>query len=95
MCIRDRPYKDVAKFKAKFSGGMDTSDVQDLDGNIIRKEVRSKEFPVDSVYEFMVMEDVIFDKEAARLVHRIIGIAPMGPTISVSYTHLDVYKRQE
>ncbi len=76
-----KPYKDIAKFKAKFSGGMDTSDVQDLDGNIIRKEVRSKEFPVDSVYEFMIMEDVVFDKEAARLVHRIIGIAPMGPTI--------------
>jgi gliding motility associated protien GldN len=76
-----KPYKDIAKFKAKFSGGMDTSDVQDLDGNIIRKEVRSKEFPVDSVYEFMIMEDVVFDKEASRLVHRIIGIAPMGPTI--------------
>jgi gliding motility associated protien GldN len=76
-----KPYKDLNKFKGKFSGGMDTVDVQDLDGNIISREVRSKEFPVDSVYEFMIMEDVLFDKEASRLVHRIIGIAPMGPTI--------------
>lgn len=76
-----KPYKDINKFKAKFSGGNDTLDVPDLDGNIIRKEVRSREFPIDSVYEFQVMEDVIFDKEASRLVHRIIGIAPMGPTI--------------
>ncbi len=77
-----KPYKDVNKFKAKFSGGVDTSDVYDIDGQtLLRREVRTKEFPVDSVYEFMVMEDVIFDKEAARLVHRIIGIAPMGPTI--------------
>jgi len=76
-----KPYKDLNKFKGKFSGGLDTVDVQDLDGNIISREVRSKEFPVDSVYEFMIMEDVLFDKEASRLVHRIIGIAPMGPTI--------------
>jgi gliding motility associated protien GldN len=77
-----KPYKDINKFKAKFSGGVDTSDVYDIDGQtLLRREVRSKEFPVDSVYEFMVMEETIFDKEAARLVHRIIGIAPMGPTI--------------
>ena len=74
-------YTDINKFKAKFSGGLDTLDVQDLDGNIIERQVRTKEFPVDSVYEFMVMKEIIFDKEASRLVHRIIGIAPMGPTI--------------
>ena len=74
-------YKDINKFKIKFSGGIDTSDVMDLDGNVIKKEVRTKEFPVDSIYKFMVKEEIIFDKEAARLVHRIIGIAPMGPLI--------------
>lgn len=75
------PYKDVKKFKAKFSGGMDTSEVKDFDGNVIRYEVRSREFPMDSIYKFMVKEDVVFDKESSKLVRRIIGIAPMGPTI--------------
>ena len=75
------PYKDVQKFREKFSGGIDTSDVQDLEGNVIGKEVRMREFPVDSVYRFMIKEEVIFDKEAAKLVYRIVGIAPMGPAI--------------
>ena len=75
------PYKDIERFKTKFSGGIDTSDVMDLDGNVVKKEIRRKEFPIDSIYKFMVKEEIIFDKEAARLVHRIIGIAPMGPLI--------------
>ena len=75
------PYKDISIFKTKFSGGIDTSDVMDLDGNVKSKEVRTREFPVDSIYKFMIKEEIIFDKEAARLVHRIIGIAPMGPLI--------------
>ena len=74
-------YKDINRFKVKFSGGIDTSDVMDLDGNVVKKEVRTKEFPVDSIYKFQIKEEIIFDKEAARLVHRIIGIAPMGPLI--------------
>ncbi len=76
-----KPYIDINKFKARFSGGTDTTDVEDLDRNIIGRDVRTREFPIDSVYEFMVMKEIIFDKEASRLVHRIIGIAPMGPTI--------------
>ncbi len=76
-----KPYK-LDKFKVKFSGGMDTVDVPDLDGStILRREVRMKEFPIDSVYQFMIKEDIFFDKEASRLVTRIVGIAPMGPTI--------------
>ena len=70
------------KFKASFSGGIDTSDVKDLDGEtIIRREVRTREFPIDSVYRFQLKEEVVFDKEASRLVTRILGIAPMGPQI--------------
>ncbi|MBC7651794.1 MAG: gliding motility protein GldN [Deinococcales bacterium] len=70
------------KFKGSFSGGVDTSDVLDLDGQtVIRREVRNREFPVDSVYRFQLKEEVVFDKEAARLVTRILGIAPMGPQI--------------
>ena len=76
-----KPYK-IDKFKTKFSGGLDTVDVVDIDGvTILRREVRMKEFPIDSVYQFMIKEDVFFDKEASRLVTRIVGIAPMGPTI--------------
>lgn len=75
------PYKDVTKFRTKFSGGVDTTPVNDLEGNIISYSVRTKEFPIEEVYEFVIKEEIIFDKEAARLVHRIIGIAPMGPLI--------------
>lgn len=70
------------KFKESFSGGTDTSDVLDLDGEtVIRREVRTREFPVDSVYRFQIKEEVLFDKEASKLVTRILGIAPMGPQI--------------
>ena len=70
------------KFKESFSGGTDTSDVKDLDGEtIIRREARTREFPIDSVYRFQLKEEVVFDKEASRLVTRILGIAPMGPQI--------------
>ena len=70
------------KFKGSFSGGVDTSDVLDLDGQtVIRREVRNREFPVDSVYRFQLKEEVVFDKEASRLVTRILGIAPMGPQV--------------
>ncbi len=75
------PYKEVSKFRTKFSGGVDTTPVNDLEGNIIQYSVRTKEFPIEEVYEFVIKEEIIFDKEAARLVHRIIGIAPMGPLI--------------
>lgn len=76
-----KPYT-LDKFKVKFSGGPDTADVFGLDGQtIIRREVRTKEFPVDSVYQFMLKEEIFFDKEASRMSTRIVGIAPMGPTI--------------
>lgn len=72
------------KFKARFSGGLDTVPVYgDLNNPelITSREVRSKEFPVDSVYRFQIKEEVVFDKEASRLVTRILGVAPMGPQI--------------
>lgn len=78
------------KFKQSFSGGIDTSEVKDLDGEtILRREVRSREFPVDSVYRFQLKEEVVFDKEASRLVTRILGIAPMGPQILPNGKALD------
>lgn len=71
------------RFLRDYSGGMDTFPVRDLDNpdKIVRYEIRNAEFPVDSVYQFMIKEDVIFDKEASRVVRRIIGIAPMMPLL--------------
>ncbi len=70
------------KFKERFSGGVDTNDVKDLDGEtVIRREVRTREFPVDSIYRFQLKEEVLFDKESSKLVTRTLGIAPMGPQI--------------
>jgi gliding motility associated protien GldN len=65
--------------QAKCTGIMDTANSYDLEGNVVGLSVGKKDFPVDSVYKFQLLEETIFDKEAARLVHRIIGIAPMGP----------------
>jgi gliding motility associated protien GldN len=72
------------KFKERFSGGTDTVPVYgDLNNPelVTSREVRTREFPVDSVYRFQIKEEVLFDKEASRLVTRILGIAPMGPQI--------------
>ena len=71
------------KFKERFSGGIDTNDVLSLDNPdvVIRREVRTREFPVDSIYRFQLKEEVLFDKESAKLVTRTLGIAPMGPQI--------------
>ncbi|MDI9364011.1 MAG: gliding motility protein GldN [Flavobacterium sp.] len=72
------------KFKERFSGGTDTVPVYgDLNNPelITSREVRTREFPVDSVYRFQIKEEVLFDKETSRLVTRILGVAPMGPQI--------------
>ncbi|HRH60116.1 MAG TPA: gliding motility protein GldN [Chitinophagaceae bacterium] len=68
------------EFMKKFAGGVDTFPVVDLDNNIIRYEIRPKSFPVDSVYQFQIKEEWIFDKESSRLFVRIVGIAPMMKT---------------
>ncbi len=72
------------KFLSEYAGGYDTlpfrGDLQNPD-KITKYQIRRIEFPVDSVYKFMVKEDVIFDKESSTLVRRIIGIAPMTPTL--------------
>ena len=80
--FRDSIPKSV--FIKKFSGGLDTIPVKgDLDNpdKVTGYEVRQNDFPIDSVYQFQIKEDIIFDKESSRLVHRIIGIAPMAPPI--------------
>jgi gliding motility associated protien GldN len=66
-----------AEFMKIFSGGMDTVDRMDLDGNVVAKEVRSRTFQVDSVVQFQLKEEWIFDKEASRMFIRVLGIAPM------------------
>ncbi len=70
------------KFIEKLSGGIDTSDVIDIDGvTVLRREVRTREFPIDSIYRFQIKEEIVFDKESSRMHTRILGIAPTGPTI--------------
>jgi gliding motility associated protien GldN len=72
------------KFKERFSGGTDTVPVfGDLNNPelITSREVRTREFPVDSVYRFQLKEEVLFDKESSKLINRTLGVAPMGPQI--------------
>lgn len=73
------PYS-LEDFTRKFSGGVDTTDVLDLEGNVVKKQVRQREFMVDSIYQFQLKEEWIFDKETSRMFVRIIGIAPMMKT---------------
>ena len=61
------------------SGKPDTIPVQDLDGNIVKYNIMSKEPSLDSVYKFKIKEEVVFDKETSRLYTRILGIAPEMP----------------
>ena len=61
------------------SGKPDTIPVSDLDGNIVKYNVMTKEPSLDSVYKFKIKEEVVFDKETSRLYTRILGIAPEMP----------------
>jgi len=68
-------------FQKKFSGGYDTVGVTDINtGEVTSKQVRQRSFMVDSVYQYQVKEEWIFDKESSRMFVRIIGIAPMMKT---------------
>lgn len=75
--------KELSKkeVREKCTGGMDTNQIYDLENNVIGLSVGKKEFPVDSVYQFQLLEEIFFDKEASKLVRRIIGVAPMGPLV--------------
>ncbi len=58
-------------------GGNDTSDITDMSGDVVRREVRQKMIEPDSIYRFRLKEEWIFDKESSRMTVRILGIAPI------------------
>lgn len=58
-------------------GGNDTVPVMDLNGDIVKYEVRSRQIEPDSIYRFRIKEEWIFDKESSRMHTRILGIAPV------------------
>lgn len=67
------------KVMETFAGGVDTVPVYDMQGNIERYEVRTREFDPDSIYQFRMKEEWVFDKESSRMFVRILGIAPVKP----------------
>lgn len=67
-----------------FSGGVDTVPVYDLNGNIEKYEVRGREVDPDSIYQFRLKEEWVFDKESSRMFVRILGICPVKPQYSTS-----------
>ncbi|MFP5041339.1 gliding motility protein GldN [Parasediminibacterium sp. JCM 36343] len=75
---------------AKFSGGQkaDTIDIKDMEGNVIKRKVVNKEPDLDSIYKYVIKEEVVFDKESSRLFTRILGIAPMMPLTTSEGTSL-------
>lgn len=68
-----------AKVLESFAGGVDTVPSYDMQGNISRYEVRTREFDPDSIYQFRIKEEWVFDKESSRMFVRILGIAPVKP----------------
>ncbi len=67
------------KVMEAFAGGVDTVPVYDMQGNIERYEVRAREFDPDSIYQFRMKEEWVFDKESSRMFVRILGICPVKP----------------
>ncbi len=61
----------------RITGGLDTVDVMDLNGDVVKREVRQKMIEPDSIYRFRLKEEWIFDKESSRMFVRILGIAPV------------------
>jgi gliding motility associated protien GldN len=59
------------------TGGLDTIPVTDLEGNVVKYEVRQKQVEADSIYRYRLKEEWIFDKESSRMHVRILGIAPI------------------
>jgi len=62
---------------AIMGGSNDTIPVTDMNGDIVKYEVRSKQIEADSIYRFRVKEEWVFDKESSRMFVRILGIAPV------------------
>jgi gliding motility associated protien GldN len=62
---------------AIMGGSNDTVPVTDLNGDIVKYEVRSKQIEPDSIYRFRIKEEWVFDKESSRMHVRILGIAPI------------------
>jgi gliding motility associated protien GldN len=60
-----------------FSGGLDTVPVTDMNGDIVKYKIMTKEIDPDSIYRFRIKEEWVFDKESSRLFVRILGIAPL------------------
>jgi gliding motility associated protien GldN len=58
-------------------GGNDTVPVTNLEGEVVKYEVRQKMIEPDSIYRFRIKEEWIFDKETSRMTVRILGIAPV------------------
>lgn len=62
---------------AAVTGGMDTVPQYDMNGEIVKYNVMSRQIEPDSIYRYKLKEEWIFDKESSRMVVRILGIAPI------------------
>lgn len=76
------------KVMETFAGGIDTVPVYDMQGNITRYEVRTREFDPDSIYQFRLKEEWVFDKESSRMFVRILGIAPVKQLYTTTGTYI-------
>ena len=76
------------KVMETFAGGVDTVPVYDMQGIITRYEVRTREFDPDSIYQFRIKEEWVFDKESSRMFVRILGIAPVKQLYTTTGTFI-------
>ena len=72
----DEPITPDELFQS-LAGGNDTIEVYNPDTDMMDVTVVTNEFNPEDIKKFRVKEDWIFDEEAARMICRIIGIAPV------------------
>ncbi len=79
-------YDDVITLSSSKSSRLDTTysenpNDENVRDTVIIWKVNPKAPKPDSIYVFRIKEQVFFDKEASRMITRIIGIAPMAPNL--------------
>ncbi|KAA5533222.1 gliding motility protein GldN [Taibaiella lutea] len=68
---------DMPSLEKQIGGTTDTIEVPNIETGEMELKVIHKEFDINSVTQYRIKEDWIFDRNLGRMVVRIVGIAPM------------------
>jgi gliding motility associated protien GldN len=68
---------NLESFESAIGGGVDTLDIEDVETGEITKKITRREFDINTVTQYLIKEDWVFDRNLGRRVVRIVGIAPL------------------